>query len=67
MEVDAKKLKSLREKRVLSQRELARLADLTQRTVWRLENGFENAHPQTIRKIAGVLGVKPKELVKKEV
>jgi transcriptional regulator with XRE-family HTH domain len=67
MEVDAKKLKSLREERVLSQRELARLADLTQRTVWRLENGFENAHPQTIRKIAGVLGVKPKELVKKEV
>jgi transcriptional regulator with XRE-family HTH domain len=67
MEVDAKKLKSLREKRVLSQRELARLADLTQRTVWRLENGFENAHPQTIRKIAGILGVKPKELVKKEV
>ncbi len=65
--MDAKKLKSLREERVLSQRELARLADLTQRTVWRLENGFENAHPQTIRKIAGVLGVKPKELVKKEV
>ncbi len=60
-------MKSLREERVLSQRELARLADLTQRTVWRLENGFENAHPQTIRKIAGVLGVKPKELVKKEV
>jgi transcriptional regulator with XRE-family HTH domain len=67
MEVDAAKLKRLREDQVLSQRELARLARLTQMTVWRLENGFEHAHPQTIRKIAGVLGVKPKELVKKEV
>ncbi len=26
----------------------------------------EQAHPLTIRKIAGVLGVEPKELVKKE-
>jgi transcriptional regulator with XRE-family HTH domain len=66
MEVDATKLKRLRENQVLSQRELARLAGLTQMTVWRLENGFENAHPQTIRKIAGVLGVEPRELVKKE-
>jgi transcriptional regulator with XRE-family HTH domain len=67
MEVDAAKLKRLREDQVLSQRELARLAGLTQMTVWRLENGFERAHPQTIRKIARVLGVKPTELVKKEV
>jgi transcriptional regulator with XRE-family HTH domain len=67
MEVDTAKLKWLREDRVLSQRELARKAGLTQMTVWRLENGFENAHPQTIRKIAGVLGVEPKELVKKEI
>ena len=66
MEVDAEKLKSLREDRVLSQRELARMAGLTHMTVWRLENGFEQAHPQTIRKIAGVLGVEPRELVKKK-
>lgn len=67
MEVDAAKLKQLREENVLSQRELARLAGLTQMTVWRLENGFEQAHPQTIRKIARVLGVQPRELAKKEV
>ncbi len=67
MEVDAAKLKSLREDNVLSQRELARMAGLTQMTVWRVENGFEHAHPQTIRKIAGVLGVEPRELLKKEV
>jgi transcriptional regulator with XRE-family HTH domain len=53
MEVDAVKLKRLREERVLSQRELARMAGLTHQTVWRYENGSTNAHPRTIRKIAG--------------
>jgi len=65
MEVDAVKLKRLREERVLSQRELARMAGLTHQTVWRYENGSTNAHPRTLRKIAGVLGVEPKDLVKK--
>jgi transcriptional regulator with XRE-family HTH domain len=65
MEVGGEKLQQLREEMGLSQRELARLAGLTQQTVWRFENGFENAHPQTIRKIAGVLGVEAKELVMK--
>ena len=64
MGVDAVKLKRLREGRVLTQRELARMAGLTHQTVWRYENGFTNAHPRTIRKIAGVLGVQPKDLVK---
>jgi transcriptional regulator with XRE-family HTH domain len=66
MEVDGVKLQRLREEQVLSQRELARMAGLTHQTVWRFENGFTNAHPQTIRKIAGVLGVEPRELVKQE-
>ena len=66
MEVDGTKLQRLREDRVLSQRELARLAGLTHQTVWRFENGSTNAHPRTIRKIAEVLGVEPKKLVKKE-
>src|SRR3712207_5750482 len=65
MEVDVAKLKRLREDRVLSQRELARMAGLTHVTVWRLENGFTEAHAQTIRKIANVLGVEPRELVQK--
>jgi transcriptional regulator with XRE-family HTH domain len=66
MEVDGDKLKHLREEKVLSQRELARLSGLTHQTVWRYENGFTEAHPRTIRKIASVLGVEPKELVKKK-
>ena len=66
MEVDVQKLKKLRKEHVLSQRELARMAGLAQGTVWRVESGFTEVHPSTIRKLAGVLGVEPKELVKKE-
>jgi transcriptional regulator with XRE-family HTH domain len=66
MEVDVKKMKALREERVLSQRELASMAGLTQMTVWRIENGYRDARPGTIRKLAGVLGVEPRELVKRE-
>jgi transcriptional regulator with XRE-family HTH domain len=66
VEVDVTKMKALREEKVLSQRELARMANLAQGTVWRIEKGFSEVHPQTIRKLAGVLGVEPKELVKKE-
>jgi transcriptional regulator with XRE-family HTH domain len=40
------------------------MATLAQGTVWRVENGYRDARPQTIRKLAGVLGVEPKELVK---
>ena len=66
MEVDVQKLKKLREDQVLSQRELARMAGLAYGTVWRIENGFPEARTSTIRKLAGALGVEPRELVKKE-
>jgi transcriptional regulator with XRE-family HTH domain len=66
MEVDVTKMKALREEKVLSQRELARMAGLTQMTVWRIENGYRDARPGTIRKLAQVLGVEPKGLVKSE-
>ncbi len=66
MEVDVHKLRRLREDRVLSQRELARMADLAYGTVWRIENGFPAARTSTIRKLANALGVEPRELVKRE-
>jgi transcriptional regulator with XRE-family HTH domain len=66
MEVDVQKLKDLREDRVLSQRELAHMANLAYGTVWRIENGFPEARTSTIRKLAKVLGVEPRELVKRE-
>jgi transcriptional regulator with XRE-family HTH domain len=64
MEVDVQKLKRLREDRVLSQRELARMANLAYGTVWRIENGYPEARTSTIRKLAGALGVEPRELLK---
>jgi transcriptional regulator with XRE-family HTH domain len=66
MEVDVEKLIRLREDKVLSQRDLARMAGLSQGTVWRLENGFSKAYPSTIRKLAEALGVEPRELVRRE-
>ena len=67
MRVDAEEIKSLRKDRVLSQRELARMADVTHATVWRLENGFDLARPSTVRKLAAALGVEPKELLREGV
>jgi transcriptional regulator with XRE-family HTH domain len=66
MEVDVQILKRLRADRVLSQRELAREANLAYGTVWRIENGFPEARTSTIRKLAGALGVEPKELLRRE-
>ena len=66
VEVDVEKLRRLREDRVLSQRELARMAGLAQGTVWRLENGFPEARPSTIRKLAEALGIEPRELVRSD-
>lgn len=63
MEVAADKLRTLREEKVLSQRELARLAGITHTTLWRLENGHREARPKTIRKLAKALEVEPKELL----
>jgi transcriptional regulator with XRE-family HTH domain len=66
MEVDVQRLKGLREDLVLSQRELAREAKLAYGTVWRIENGFPEVRTSTIRKLAGALGVEPKELVRRK-
>ncbi|MGF1473076.1 MAG: helix-turn-helix domain-containing protein [Rubrobacteraceae bacterium] len=59
-----KRLRELREQRVLSMRELEDLSGVSYNTIWRLETGKTGAQPRTIRKIAGVLGVEPGELVK---
>jgi len=53
----------LRERRALSQRELAALAGLSVTTVNRIENGQQKPMPRTIRKLAAALGVTPEELL----
>lgn len=51
------RLRYWRERRALSQRELAEAAGVAQNTVWRTENGEAAAHPATLRKLAQALGI----------
>src|SRR5919112_3630704 len=64
LEVNSVRLRQLRREQALSQQELANFADTTQETISRLERGHNAARGHTIRKLAEVLGVKPKELIK---
>jgi transcriptional regulator with XRE-family HTH domain len=57
------RLRPLRERKALTQRELARDAGVTQSTIQRLEAGLQEARPSTIRKLARALGVKPVDLM----
>lgn len=65
VEVDMEKLKSLREERVLTLRELGEKAGVSKDTIWRLEHGRGGAYPSTIRKLARALEVEPQELIKR--
>jgi len=67
VKIDPEKVKRLREERVLSQRDLAKRARISQGTVWRIENGFAEVHPRTIRRLAAALDVEPGELMIREV
>jgi transcriptional regulator with XRE-family HTH domain len=67
VKIDGEKVRTAREQRFLSQRELADKADLNHNTVWRIEiSGLTDVHPRTIRKIAEALSVDPASLVPKE-
>ena len=66
MEVNVQKLRELRRRRVLTLRELEEESGVSYNTVWRIENGYRQARPSTIRKLAAALGVEPEELVRIE-
>jgi len=53
------KLRQLREKAVLTQVELARLADVTPATISDLEASKRKPRPSTVRRLAKALKVKP--------
>ena len=63
MEVNVQRLRELRRLRVLTLRELEEESGVSYNTIWRLENGYREARPSTIRKLAAALGVDPGELV----
>jgi transcriptional regulator with XRE-family HTH domain len=63
--VDGDKLRTMREDRFLSHRELARIAGVSPTTVLNLETNPETtAQRRTVRKLAGALDVPPGELVR---
>ena len=57
------RLRALRERRALTQRELADLAGVSRATLISLEAGRENPYPTTVRKLAKALGVAPDALM----
>jgi transcriptional regulator with XRE-family HTH domain len=60
-------LRKVRDKRLLSQRELAEKAGLSPTTILKLESGrVDEPHPRTIRKLADALEVDPDELIRRE-
>lgn len=62
--VDGEKLRELRLELMLSQRELADKIGSTQATISNLELGNRQAQPRTVRRLAEVLRVEPKALLK---
>ena len=66
IEVDGSKLRRLRRERALSQQDLERITGLAQATLSDLEGGKRGARASTLRKLAEVLGVEPRELMKEE-
>ena len=55
-------IKKMREERKLSQVQLAKLANISQPYLHDLENGARGAKPETLKRIADVLGVTVEEL-----
>jgi transcriptional regulator with XRE-family HTH domain len=63
VEVDVANVQELRINRGLSQRQLAEKAGLSPGAVWRVEKRG-SGRPNTLKKIADVLGVRPVDLLK---
>jgi transcriptional regulator with XRE-family HTH domain len=55
-------LREARLRKLLSQRELARRADVSLATITNIETGKIRPHPSTLRKLAEALDVDPEEL-----
>ena len=62
--IDGRRVKELRRALLLSQRELAQLAGVVTETINRIERQPDRTfRPDTVRRLAGVLGVDPHELM----
>ena len=54
-------LRDARLRKLLSQRQLAERARVSQATIVKIERGDARPHPSTLRKLAEALGVEPEE------
>ena len=61
--VDGEKMRGLRDDKLLTMEELAELADVSFNTVYRLEHNLSGGQQSTIKKVARVLGVAPRDLL----
>lgn len=57
------RLKLVRERKALTQQQLAKKAGVNRVTITRLEHGGDQPFPTTVRKLADALGVEPDELM----
>ena len=65
MEVNATKLREIREAKGLSLRDLEWLSGIRHNTIWRIETGqTKSAHRYTVIRLANALGVEPTDLMK---
>jgi len=55
-------LRQIRERKALSQRDLAQRAGVGEATISRIEQGRVRPRPSTLRKLAAALGVAPEKL-----
>jgi transcriptional regulator with XRE-family HTH domain len=60
------RLREVRERRLLTQAELAERAGLTEATVNRIERGIHEPRISTVRRLAEALKVEPEELIEQE-
>lgn len=66
MQIDASVLKRKRIERVLSVRELAKMAGINHDAILQIERGERQPQPRTIRKLAAALDVAPAALLLRE-
>src|SRR5712692_2884225 len=57
------RLRSVRQRKALTQQELAEKAGVNRVTIARLEGGVDEPRPATLRKLAAALGVEPANLM----
>jgi transcriptional regulator with XRE-family HTH domain len=57
------RLRMWRERKALTQQQLAGRAGITRVTVARVEAGLEEPYPTTVRKLANALGLEPEDLM----